>query len=167
MEYGLLLTGIESALRIVLGLRFLSSGVSNIRRWPHAIESARIVFPRGAPFFGFVATALMTLGGLGLTVGFATQISALLIVIFLIPTFEIQRHWLQTLPLLVGEVQDTTLREDLKPKMQLLGKHAIHAHEVGWQNNLVLLLLGLFFFLRRDVAFGLDNLLGGDVLRLF
>ncbi|MEE8074303.1 MAG: DoxX family membrane protein, partial [Candidatus Binatia bacterium] len=89
MDQGIFLTIIESVLRIILGLRFLSSGISNIRRWPHATHTAKLVFPQGAYFFGFVATALMVLGGSGLALGFQTHIAALMLIVFLLPTFKL------------------------------------------------------------------------------
>ncbi len=68
MDQGLL-TVIEVLLWIALGLRVLYSGLSNVLRWPHAVGTTRIVFPKGATFFGFVGVALMVLGGIGVTLG--------------------------------------------------------------------------------------------------
>jgi len=48
-----------------------------------------------------------------------------------------------------------------------LGRHAIHAHEVGWQTNIVLLVVALFFCARGSAAFGLDNLMEGWMIRIF
>lgn len=42
---------IEVLLRITFGLRFLYSGVDNVRRWPGAVVTARVVFAKGRPFW--------------------------------------------------------------------------------------------------------------------
>lgn len=158
MEPGLL-TIVEVLLRVVLGLRFLSSGLSNVRRWPHAVGTTRIAFPQGATFFGFAAVALLVLGGAGVALGFQTRIAAMMLVIFLIPTFKIQWHWLKMLPAKVEKVKGGLTQKESSDDFQLLGKHAIHSHEVALQDNLVLLLVALFFLVRGSVAFGLDNFL--------
>lgn len=157
MDQGLL-TIIEVLLRIALGLRILYSGVSNVLRWPHAVGTARIIFPKGATFFALVGVALMVLGGTGVTLGFRTQIAAFMIVIFLIPTFKIQWQRLRTLPGALEKVMSAVAEKEPRDGVQQLGRHAIHAYEIGWQNNLVLLLVALFFSLRGSVAFGLDDL---------
>ncbi len=167
MDQGIFLTIIESVLRIILGLRFLSSGISNVRRWPHATHTAKLVFAQGAYFFGFVATALMVLGGSGLALGFQTPIAALMLIVFLLPTFKLHLHWLQVLPEALNDVRDAIEREGVKVQLQLLGRHAIHSHEVGWQTNIVLLVMALFFCVRGSAAFGLDNLMDGWVIRIF
>ncbi len=167
MDQGIFLTIIESVLRIILGLRFLSSGISNIRRWPHATHTAKLVFPQGAYFFGFVATALMVLGGSGLALGFQTPIAALMLIVFLLPTFKLHLHWLQILPEALNAVGDSLAHQGAKGQLQLLGRHAIHAHETGWQTNIVLLVMALFFCARGSAAFGLDNLMDSWVVRIF
>ena len=166
MDQGIFLTIIESVLRIILGLRFLSSGISNIRRWPHATHTAKLVFPQGAYFFGFVATALMVLGGSGLALGFQTPIAALMLIVFLLPTFKLHLHWLQILPEALNAVGDSLAHQGAKGQLQLLGRHAIHAHETGWQTNIVLLVMALFFCARGSAAFGLDNLMDSWVIRI-
>ncbi len=167
MDQGTTLLTIESALRIVFGLRFLSSGISNVRRWPHATHTAKLVFPQGAYFFGFVATALMVLGGSGLTLGLQTPIAALMLALFLIPTFKVHQHWLQVLPNTLKAVGESITNEEAKGQFQLIGRHAIHSHEVGWQTNIVLLVISLFFCARGSAAFGLDNLMDSWVVRIF
>jgi len=167
MDQGIFLTIIESVLRIILGLRFLSSGISNVRRWPHATHTAKLVFPQGAYFFGFVATALMVLGGSGLALGFQTPIAALMLIVFLLPTFKLHLHWLQILPEALNAVGDSLAHQGAKGQLQLLGRHAIHAHETGWQTNIVLLVMALFFCARGSAAFGLDNLMDSWVVRIF
>ncbi len=158
---------IESVLRIVLGLRFLSSGISNVLRWPHATHTAKIVFPQGATFFGLLATALMVLGGSGLTLGLQTPIAALMLAIFLIPTLKVHQHWLQVLPKTLKAVGESIEQDEAKGQLQFLGGHAIHAHEIGWQTNIVLLASALFFCARGSAAFGLDNLMDSWVVRIF
>ncbi len=139
MDQGIFLTIIESVLRIILGLRFLSSGISNVRRWPHATHTAKLVFPQGAYFLGFVATALMVLGGSGLALGLQTPIAALMLIVFLLPTFKLHLHWLQILPEALNAVGDSLSHQGAKDQLQLLGRHAIHSHETGWQTNIVFL----------------------------
>jgi uncharacterized membrane protein YphA (DoxX/SURF4 family) len=158
MDHGLAAI-VETTLRIALGLRFLSSGVSNIRRWPHATETAQVLFPTGNYFFGAVAVALMVLGGAGLALGFQTEISALMAIIFLLPTFPLQRVWIRTLPEKVERVGSVLGEEAVKDELKFLGRHAIHGHESAWKDNLILLLAALLFVVRGSVAFGLDNLL--------
>ena len=167
MDQGIFLTIIESVLRIILGLRFLSSGISNVRRWPHATHTAKLVFPQGAYFFGFVATALMVLGGSGLALGFQTPIAALMLIVFLLPTFKLHLHWLQILPEALNAVGNSLAHQGAKGQLQLLGRHAIHAHETGWQTNIVLLVMALFFCARGSAAFGLDNMMNSWVIRIF
>ncbi|MDP6560565.1 MAG: DoxX family protein [Candidatus Binatia bacterium] len=164
MEQGVL-TIIETVLRIILGLRFLCSGVSNVRRWPHAAQTASIVIPQAPVFFGLIATALMVLGGSGMALGFQTHIAGLMLVIFLIPTLQVQRHWLQVLPAASGTVESAITGEEAKSQFKFFSRHAIHGHETGWQNNLVLLLAALFFSVRGSIAYGLDNVLTQWVIR--
>jgi uncharacterized membrane protein YphA (DoxX/SURF4 family) len=148
---------VEALLRIGLGLRFLNSGLSNLIRWPNPVKNTVIIFPFGATVFGAIAVFLMVAGGLGLVLGFGTRIAALMIALFLIPTFKIQRHWLTNLPGLIGEVDRAIAEESLKSKFRLLARQAFHSHQTGWQANLLMLFLALFFALRGSVAFGLDN----------
>jgi uncharacterized membrane protein YphA (DoxX/SURF4 family) len=150
---------VETILRIALGIRFLSSGLSNVSRWPHATETAKVVFPRGSYFFGLVGVALMVLGGAGLAVGFHTRISALMLIVFLIPTFQVQRVWIKTLPERVEKVGSALSDERLKVDLRFLGRHAIHGHESAWKDNAIFLLAAVFFFARGSVAFALDNFL--------
>ncbi len=158
MEAGLLVI-IEVFLRIALGLRFLNSGVSNVRRWPHAVGTARVVFPKATTFFAFIGVAFMVLGGIGVSVGFQTRISALMIATFLIPTFGIQRHNLRTRPQSVQRILSAISEEKARDEARKLGRDAVHASETGWQANVIFLLVALFFAIRGSVAFGIDNLL--------
>ena len=167
MEQLALLPIVESVFRILLGLRFLSSGISNVHRWPHATQTARIVFPKGAYFFGFVATALMVLGGGGLTLGLQTPISAFMLAIFLIPTFKVHHYRLQTLPDMIKTVRDALSHDEAKDHLRFLERQVLHAQETGWQTNIVLLAATLFFSVRGCVAFGLDNRMNDWVFYLF
>ncbi len=167
MEQGSVLLFVEVIFRVVLGLRFLSSGISNVRRWPHATQTAAIVFPLGSYFFGLVATALMVLGGAGLAIGFQTPVAAAMLIVFLLPTFKIHYHWLRTEPATVRAVGEAIGDEEARSAFRIIGRHAIHSHETGWQNNLVLLAGCLYFSVRGSVAFGLDNLAETWVMRPF
>lgn len=167
MDQATFLPIVESVLRIILGLRFLISGIDNVRKWPNAAQTASIVVPLGAYFFGFLATALMVLGGAAVALGFQTPIGALMLVIFLIPTFKVHHYWLQTLPSTARTVRDALTREEAKSQFRIFERHAIHSHEVGWHDNILLLAASLFFAVRGCVAFGLDNLMDSWVIRLF
>ena len=167
MDQITLLVIVESLLRIILGLRFLSSGISNVRRWPNATQTASLVFPRGAYFFGLLATALMVLGGTAVALGFQTPLAAVTLVIFLIPTFKVHYYWLQTLPGMARTVREALTREEAKGQFRIFERQSIHSHEVGCEDNIVLLAASLFFAVRGCVAFGLDNLMGSWVIRLF
>jgi uncharacterized membrane protein YphA (DoxX/SURF4 family) len=150
----------EAILRILLGWRFLSSGVSNLRRWPHATETAAIISPEAAYPLGAVATALMVAGGAGLVLGVATRVAALLLVVFLLPTFLVHRHWLRVLPDEAAAVADAISEEDLSRKFRLLSRHAVHAHETGMLENLVYLAACLHFAIHGATGYSLDTWLG-------
>ncbi len=153
-------TVVEVLLRIALGLRFLYSGVDNVRRWPSAIGAARSVFSKGATLLAFIAVAFLVLGATGLTLGFQTRIAALMIALFLIPTFVVQYNFLKTYPQLLKKLLSSIPEDGPMAEAQRLGRHAVHTSEVGWQTNVIFLLLSVYFILRGSVAFGLDNLLG-------
>jgi uncharacterized membrane protein YphA (DoxX/SURF4 family) len=124
------------------------------------MRNAEIVFPCGFKVFGFIAVFLMVGGGLGLALGVATRLAALMIALFLIPTFAIQRHWLSVLPSMIEDVNRALADASRKNTFQRLARQAFHSHETGWQNNLLMLLLALYFAVRGSPAFGIDNLLG-------
>ena len=151
---------VESLLRIALGLRFLYSGVDNVRRWPSAVGTARVVFSKGTTALAFIAVAFLVLGASGLVLGFQTRIAALMIVLFLIPTFVVQYNFLKTYPELLQRLLRGIPENGPTAEAQRLGRHAVHTSEVGWQTNVIFLLLSIYFILRGSVAFGLDNLLG-------
>jgi uncharacterized membrane protein YphA (DoxX/SURF4 family) len=114
-----------------------------------------------------MATALMVLGGGGLTLGFQTPISAFMLAIFLIPTFKIHHYRLQTLPDIIKTVRDALNHDEAKHCLRFLERQVIHAQETGWQSNIVFLAATLFFSVRGCVAFGLDNMINGWVFYLF
>lgn len=158
MDSGLLVV-IEVMLRVALGLRFLGSGLSNVRRWPHAVGTAQVVFAKGTKFFALMAVAFMVLGGFGVAAGFQTRIAALMIVLFLIPTFVLIRDHLRTYPKMQEKVLGSLPENGPMDEARRLGRAAIHLSETSWQANLIFLLLALYFMIRGSVAFGLDNLL--------
>src|SRR5207245_11579259 len=96
----------EAVLRVILGWRFLISGLSNVGRWPNPVQTASILFPRSATFFGVVATLLMVIGGLGVAAGFQTPLCSAMVIIFLIPTFVLFSYWLKVLPTMAPVVKD-------------------------------------------------------------
>ncbi len=159
MDSGVLIV-IEVMLRVALGLRFLGSGWSNVRRWPHAVGTAQVVFAKGTKFFAVMAVAFMVLGGFGVAAGFLTRIAALMIVLFLIPTFVVIRYHLRTYPKMQEKVINSLPENGPIEEARRLGRAAIHSSETSWQANFIFLLLALYFMVRGSVAFGLDNLLG-------
>ena len=167
MEYTTLVIIAESILRVILGWRFLSSGVSNVRRWPNPVRSASLLFPKGAPFFGFVATALMLVGGAGMVLGLQTPICAAMLVVFLIPTFNFHLYWLKVLPTMAPAVKGALQDQKAQELFQTFNRQSLHAHEVGIEDNLVLLAVAVYFTVRGSGGYGLDNLLSDWVLRLF
>jgi uncharacterized membrane protein YphA (DoxX/SURF4 family) len=157
----------EATLRIILGWRFLISGLSNIRRWPNPVTTASILFPIGAFFFGSVATLLMVAGGLGVALGFQTPICSLMLIIFLIPTFSLHFHWLKVLPTLAPVVKTAIGDERAQDYFRTFDRQSFHAHEVGLRDNLVFLAAAAYFAVRGSGAYGLDNLVSGWVFHLF
>jgi uncharacterized membrane protein YphA (DoxX/SURF4 family) len=167
LEYSSLVNTAEALLRVILGWRFLISGLSNIRRWPNAAGTASILFPKGATFFGFIATLLMVAGGIGVALGFQTPVCALMLVVFLIPTFSLHSYWLKVLPTMVPVVKNAMADEKAQSYFRSFDRQAYHAHEVGIRDNLVLLAAALYFAVRGSGAFGIDNWLSEWVVRLF
>jgi len=157
----------ESALRIILGWRFLISGVSNIYRWPNPVRTASLLFPKGATLFGIVATVFMVAGGLGVAVGFQTPACALMLILFLISTFNLHYYWLKVLPVMAPVVKTAIKDEKAQSYFQTFDRQAYHAHEVGIRDNLVLLAAAAYFAVRGSGAFGIDNWLSGWVIRIF
>ncbi|HXV80052.1 MAG TPA: DoxX family protein, partial [Candidatus Binatia bacterium] len=157
----------EAMLRIILGWRFLISGLSNIRRWPNPVRTASILFPKGTLFFGFVATVFMVVGGLGMAMGFQTPVCSLMLIIFLIPTFSLHFHWLKVLPTMASVVKTAIGDEKARNYFQTFDRQSFHAHEVGLRDNLVFLAAAVYFAVRGSGVFGLDSLMSGWVVRLF
>lgn len=157
----------EAALRVILGWRMLISGLSNVRRWPNPVNTASILFPKGATFFGSVATFLMVVGGFGLAAGIQTPISAVMIIIFLLPTFALHRHWLKVLPTMAQVVKSTIADEKAQNYFRSFDRQAYHAHEVGLRDNLVFVAAAVYFAVRGSSGFGIDNWLSDSVIRIF
>jgi uncharacterized membrane protein YphA (DoxX/SURF4 family) len=157
----------EVILRVVLGWRMLISGLSNIRRWPNPVNTARILFPKGTVFFGGAATFLMVVGGFGLAAGIQTPICAVMIIIFLVPTFFIHSYWLKALPALVPVVQNALVDDKARSHFRTFDRQAYHAHEVGIRDNLVLVAAAVYFAARGSAAYGIDNLFADWVIRFF
>jgi uncharacterized membrane protein YphA (DoxX/SURF4 family) len=167
LDHSSLVLMAEAVLRIIFGWRFLISGLSNVRRWPNPVQTASILFPKGAPFFGFVATVFMVAGGLGVASGFQTQISSVMLIIFLIPTFNVHYYWLKVLPTMVPVVQSAIADEKAQNSFRTFDRQSFHAHEVGLRDNLVFLAAAIYFTMRGAGAYGLDNWLSAWVVRLF
>ena len=167
MEQSSVLLIAEAGLRVILGWRMLISGLSNVRRWPNPVNTASILFPRGATFFGFVATFLMVVGGLGVLAGIQTPICALMIIIFLIPTFGLHWHWLKVLPTMVPVVQAAIKDERAQNYFRAFDRQSYHAHEVGIRDNLVFVAAAAYFLVRGSAAFGVDNWMSSWVIRFF
>lgn len=157
----------EAALRVILGWRILISGLSNVRRWPNPVNTASILFPKGATFFGSVATFFMVVGGFGLAAGIQTPISAVMIIIFLLPTFALHRHWLKVLPTMAQVVKSTIADEKAQNYFRSFDRQAYHAHEVGLRDNLVFVAAAVYFAVRGSSGFGVDNWLSDSVIRIF
>ena len=167
MEATTLVMVSEAALRVILGWRMLVSGISNVRRWPNPVSTASILFPKGATFLGFVATILMVFGGFGLAAGIQTPICAVMIMIFLIPTFALHWHWLKILPTMSPAVKAAITDDKAQNYFRSFDRQAFHAHEVGIRDNLVFLMSALYFAVRGSAAFGVDNWLPNWVIWLF
>jgi uncharacterized membrane protein YphA (DoxX/SURF4 family) len=167
LEHSTLLNIIEALFRVILGWRFLISGISNIQRWPNPVGTASILFPKGARFFGFIATLLMVVGGVGVAAGIQTPTCAAMLFVFLLPTFSLHSYWLKVLPTMVPVVRKAITDEQAQKYFRTFDRQSYHAHEVGIRDNLVLLLAAAYFAVRGSEAFGVDNWAGGWVLRLF
>jgi len=167
LEQATLVLITEATLRVIIGWRFLISGLSNVRRWPNPINTASLLFPKGAAFFGFMATVLMVVGGLGVAAGFQTPICSAMLIIFLIPTFGLHSYWLKVLPAMAPVVKNAISDEKAQNYFRSFDRQSYHAHEVGIRDNLVLLAGAVYFAVRGSAGFGLDNWLNDWVIRLF
>ena len=167
MEHTTLMLIAEAVLRVILGWRFLISGLSNVGRWPNPVQTASILFPRGATFFGLVATLLMVVGGLGVAAGFQTPLCSAMVIIFLVPTFVLHSYWLKVLPTMAPVVKAALNDEKAQNYFRSFDRQSYHAHEVGIRDNLVFLAAAVYFAVRGSTAFGLDNLMSDWVIRLF
>ena len=154
MDHMTLVLVAEATLRVILGWRMLVSGLSNVRRWPNPVNTASILFPQGAAFFGFIATFLMVVGGFGLAAGIQTPICALMVIVFLIPTFALHAHWLKVLPAMVPVVENALKDEKARNYFRSFDRQSYHAHEVGIRDNLVFVAAAAYFAVRGSAAFG-------------
>ena len=167
MEHTTLMLIAEAVLRVILDWRFLISDLSNVGRWPNPVQTASILFPRGATFFGLMATLLMVVGGLGVAAGFQTPLCSAMVIIFLIPTFVLHSYWLKVLPTMAPVVKAALNDEKAQNYFRSFDRQSYHAHEVGIRDNLVFLAAAVYFAVRGSTAFGLDNLMSDWVIRLF
>ncbi len=166
MEHETLVIVTEAILRVILGWRFVISGVSNVTRWPNPVQTASLLFPKGAIFFGFMATLLMVVGGIGVAAGLQTPLCALMLVVFLIPTFGLHSYWLKVLPTMAPTVHAAISQEKAQGYFRSFERQSFHAHEVGLRDNLVLLAAAAYFMVRGSGPLGVDRLITGWVLWL-
>ncbi|HET9882838.1 MAG TPA: DoxX family protein [Candidatus Binatia bacterium] len=167
MEHSTLVGIVEAFLRVILGWRFLISGLSNVRRWPNPVNTASILFSQHARLFGLIATVLMVAGGLGLAAGFQTPISSTMLVVFLVPTFSVHYYWLKVLPTMAPTVKNSIADDKALGYFRNFERQAFHAHEVGIRDNLVLLAAVAYFAVRGSGAYGLDYLISNWVVWIF
>jgi uncharacterized membrane protein YphA (DoxX/SURF4 family) len=167
LEHSTLVGIVEAFLRVILGWRFLISGLSNVRRWPNPVNTASILFSRHAKLFGLIATVLMVGGGLGVAAGFQTPMSSTMLVVFLVPTFSVHYYWLKVLPTLAPTVKNSIADDKALGYFRNFQRQAFHAHEVGIRDNLVLLAAAAYFAVRGSGAYGLDNLISNWVVWIF
>jgi uncharacterized membrane protein YphA (DoxX/SURF4 family) len=109
----------------------------------------------------------MVVGGAGVSVGFQTRTCAIMLVIFLLPTFALHLHWLKVLPTLAPTVTDGINNGKAREIFRAFERQAYHAHEVGIRDNLVLLAAAVYFALRGGGAFAVDNWIAGWLNRPF
>lgn len=167
LEHSTLVGIVEAFLRVILGWRFLISGLSNVRRWPNPVNTASILFSQHARLFGLIATVLMVAGGLGLAAGFQTPISSTMLVVFLVPTFSVHYYWLKVLPTMAPTVKNSIADDKALGYFRNFERQAFHAHEVGIRDNLVLLAAVAYFAVRGSGSYGLDYLISNWVVWIF
>ena len=167
LEHSTLVGIAETFLRVILGWRFLISGLSNVHRWPNPVNTASILFSKYAKLFGLIATVLMVAGGLGVAAGFQTPISSTMLLVFLVPTFSVHYYWLKVLPTMAQTVTNSIADDKAAGYFRKFERQAFHAHEVGVRDNLVLLAAAAYFAVRGSGAYGLDNLIGNWVVWIF
>jgi uncharacterized membrane protein YphA (DoxX/SURF4 family) len=167
LEHSTLVGIAEAFLRVILGWRFLISGLSNVRRWPNPVNTASILFAKHPKLFGLVATVLMVVGGLGVAAGFQTPISSTMLFVFLIPTFSLHYYWLKVLPTIAPTVKNSIADDKALGYFRNFERQAYHAHEVGIRDNLVLLAAAVYFAVRGSGAYALDNFMRNWVVWIF
>lgn len=74
------------AVRVVLGLQFLVSGLFSAVSWSDTVSfNETLAGTAGAPVFTAVGAALLILGGLLLIVGYRIRVASIAVVVFLVP----------------------------------------------------------------------------------
>jgi uncharacterized membrane protein YphA (DoxX/SURF4 family) len=96
-----------------------------------------------------------------------TSIAALMIIIFLLPTFALHWHWLKVLPTMAPVVKSALNDEKAENYFGSFDRQAYHAHEVGLRDNLVFVIAACYFATRGSARFGVDNWLSDWVIRIF
>lgn len=167
MEHSVLMDMAEAVLRVILGWRFLVSGLSNVRRWPNPVNTASLIFPKYSRLLGLTATVLMVAGGAGVAAGFQTPISSAMLIVFLIPTFSLHSYWLKVLPTMAPTIKNGIIDDKAQGYFRTFERQAFHAHETGIRDNLVLLAAALYFCVRGSGAYGVDRLMPGWVIGIF
>jgi uncharacterized membrane protein YphA (DoxX/SURF4 family) len=109
----------------------------------------------------------MVVGGFGLAVGLQTSLCALMIIIFLVPTFALHWHWLKVLPTMAPVVKAGLKDEKAQNYFRSFDRQSYHAHEVGVRDNLVFVAAAIYFTVRGSAAFGVDSWLGTWVIKFF
>lgn len=109
----------------------------------------------------------MVFGGFGLAAGFQTPLCAVMIVIFLVPTFALHSYWLKVLPTMVPVVKNDLKDEKAQNYFKSFDRQSFHAHEVGIRDNLVFVAAALYFAVKGSSGLGVDNWFSDWVIRLF
>jgi uncharacterized membrane protein YphA (DoxX/SURF4 family) len=109
----------------------------------------------------------MVVGGFGLAAGIQTPLCAVMIIVFLIPTFALHSYWLKVLPTMVPVVKAALNDEKAQNYFRSFDRQSYHAHEVGLRDNLVLVAAAAYFAVRGSAGFGVDNWLDVWVINFF
>ena len=154
----------EATLRIILGWRFLISGLSNIRRWPNPVTTASILFPRGV-FFRLGCDCTHG-GGRSRSSNRVSDLDLFAHADHLShpniqPPFPLAE---KVLPTLVPVVKSAISDEKAQDYFRTFDRQSFHAHEVGLRDNLVFLAAAVYFMVRGSGAYGLDSLVSEWVI---
>ncbi|MGH7873512.1 MAG: hypothetical protein ACREQO_14990, partial [Candidatus Binatia bacterium] len=96
-----------------------------------------------------------------------TPVCAVMLIIFLIPTFTLHYYWLKALPTMAPTVRAAIKDEKAQGYFRSFERQSYHAHEVGSRDNLFFLAAAGYFMMRGSGPLGVDNLVKGWVFRLF